>query len=124
MEKEMSTRVNYDDFIVNKNKAKSVRTYVTWGLKETDKDAPDVIGLVVVNPDTGKSFFLKRCVGNHFFNPHDYQPHTKSDIAFKDHKSEPEWVKVSFTCYSKYLEFLKGGSRVALSKAEREYLSE
>jgi hypothetical protein len=123
MEKKVS-RQDYSQFVVDPNKGKVARTYVNWKLEELEKDAADAIGLVVVHPNSEKVFYLKRCAGNHFFNPLDYTAGTKNDITYKDHRSQAEWVKVSIICYTKYLEFLKNGSRIALAKAEREYLSE
>lgn len=114
--------VNYDDFIVAKKEKTSQTVFVRTDLSTTDKDEPYVIGCVTVSPQ-GKTYQLKRCADNKFFDPQRYTKNTVDDVAFSDMRREPRWVKVNKVCYERYLEFLESGSRLAFNIAEQEYNS-
>lgn len=115
-------KVDYSEFVSPSKGANIQSIFVRADLTTTDKDELYVVGSVVVDGDK-KTFYLKRCVGDHFFNPLDYQKGGRSDIAYSDYVFKPKWWKVSSECYKRYIEFLETKSRLALAQAEREYTS-
>lgn len=121
MEKEMS-RVNYDDFIT-KHRPASQNVYTNYQLVEADQDSNDAVARIGTDANGSTSYHLKRTINDTFFNPLDFDAGTRSDIRFQTASQRAKWVKVSKLTYDKYLEFLRTGSRVALAKAEREFLS-
>ena len=118
----MSTRVNYDDFVI-KHRPESQDLYITYDLVESNQDVNNAVARLHTNSDGVVSYHLKRTINDTFFNHLDFDPGTRSDIRFQTASQRAKWVKVSKLAYDKYLEFLRTGSRVALAKAEREFLS-
>lgn len=120
----MSSRtVNFEDF-VTKHVAPPKESYTLTDLSVTYKDEPTAVMLVRETAEGKRSFFIKRTLEDRFHNPWDYQANSRSDIKFRTDSESPKWVRVNKLAYDKYMEFLGTGSRVALSKAEREYLDQ
>lgn len=123
MEKKMSARVNFEDF-VTKHVPPVKEVYTLGDLTETEKDSQTAVTLIRETHEGKRSFFIKRTLADRFFNPFDYDQNSRNDIRYKTESQSPKWVKVTKLAYDKYMEFLETGSRVALAKAEREYLDQ